>query len=109
MSTTVTALTDSLLSDVPKLNPSGVNWAIFEFRFLSAVKAKGKWDHFDGSTPIPVLASQTEPTAEETTEINKWRKDEATAINLLLQKILTKVTELRGKWSERGSICEGAS
>ena len=44
------------------------------------MKAKGKWDHFDGSTPIPIPASQAGPTAEEIAKIHKWKKDEVTAM-----------------------------
>jgi len=87
MSTTITTLTDSLPSNIPKLNPFGINWAIFKFRFLSAVKAKGKWDHFDGTTSAPLPADAAHPTTDEIAKKLKWDKDKASAMNLLLQKI----------------------
>jgi hypothetical protein len=51
---TITALTDSFPSDIPKLLSNSVNWAIFNLRFLSAVQAKGKWGHFDGTVTPPL-------------------------------------------------------
>jgi hypothetical protein len=50
---TITALTDSLPLDVPTLLSTGANWAIFDLCFLSAVQAKGKWGHFDGTVTSP--------------------------------------------------------
>ena len=52
--TTVTALADTLPSSIPKLDASGLNWAIFSLRFQDAVEAKGYWGHFDGTTPRPI-------------------------------------------------------
>jgi hypothetical protein len=62
-------------------------WAIFEFRFSSAVKAKGRWDHFDGTAAAPKFADATAPKPDELVAKSKWDKDEASAMNLLLQKI----------------------
>jgi hypothetical protein len=66
MMTTVTAtsLSDSLPTSVPKLEATGLNWAIFLVRFHDAVDAKGYWGHFDGSTPVPSMS--TPPMAAET-------------------------------------------
>ena len=44
---------DLLTSSVPKLDPSGENWAIFSYRFEDAVRAKRVWGHFDGSSVRP--------------------------------------------------------
>ncbi|KXN87309.1 hypothetical protein AN958_08973 [Leucoagaricus sp. SymC.cos] len=41
---------------VPRLEQSGVNWAIFQLRFQTAVQGKGLWGHFDGSKIWPVLS-----------------------------------------------------
>ncbi|KXN80860.1 hypothetical protein AN958_07109 [Leucoagaricus sp. SymC.cos] len=53
MSTTV--INDVVPANVPELEQSGVNWAIFQLRFRTAIRGKGLWGHFDGSTPKPVL------------------------------------------------------
>ena len=58
MSTT-TVSTNSLPSNVPKLDVSGTNFAIFKVRFTRAVKSKGVWGHLDGSTPRPTPAVAT--------------------------------------------------
>jgi len=55
MSILTTALSDSLPSSVPKLDASGLNWAILSICFCNAVKAKGFWGHFDGTTPFPTI------------------------------------------------------
>ncbi|KAJ3884962.1 hypothetical protein GG344DRAFT_28473, partial [Lentinula edodes] len=89
----VTAYSDSLPSDVPKLSNVGINWAIFDLRFTAAVKAKGKWGHFDGTSikPSPALDKATGSplplTDEQLAASVKWDRDEAAAHNLLLQKI----------------------
>lgn len=44
---------DTLPSTVPKLDPSGSNWLVYRLRFTQAVKAKGKWGHFDGTSYCP--------------------------------------------------------
>ena len=82
---TVTALTDSLPSDIPKLSPTCLNWAIFDLRFMAAIQAKGKWGHFYGSDTRPTMSAP--PTASETAAEAAWLKDEAAVKNLLLQKI----------------------
>lgn len=81
--------TDNLPLTVPKLDVNGVNWAIFQPRFQAAVEAKGLWKQFDGSNVEPVVASesQTPPTAEAMAELTKWKKDESSANNFLIQKI----------------------
>lgn len=48
-----TVAQDSLPSSVPRLEPGGANWLIYRLRFTQAVKAKGKWGHFDGMSKRP--------------------------------------------------------
>jgi hypothetical protein len=84
-SVTTAALSDALPSSVPKLEASGLNWAIFLVRFRDAVDAKGFWGHFDGTTPAPSLS--TSPTAAETAAKGQWEKDERSAKSLLTQKL----------------------
>jgi len=85
MSMTTTSLSDTLPSTVPKLDATGINWAIFSVRFQDAVEAKGFWDHFDGTSACPTLS--TTPTADETAAKKQWEKDERSAKSLLTQKI----------------------
>jgi len=114
---TATALTDTLPSSVPKLEASGLNWAIFSLHFQDAVEAKEYWGHFDGTTPRPIVAKPKDAfTAAETTEttatqsvassaeelaaVAQWDKDEWSAKSLLTQKIPdSALMKLRNKKS----------
>ncbi|KZT24336.1 hypothetical protein NEOLEDRAFT_1067473, partial [Neolentinus lepideus HHB14362 ss-1] len=77
---------DTLPSSVPKLDPSGVNWAIFSERFEVAVRAKQLWGHFSGMTTKPQPAGVIVTDAEQE-KLTKWEDDEATAQYLLSQKL----------------------
>ena len=68
MTTAIT--TDTLPSNVPKLDVKGTNWAIFSFRFQVAVEVKDLWDHFDGTTTQHVYAAPM--TQDEAIEVAKW-------------------------------------
>ena len=81
------ALSDALPLTVPKLDPSGSDWAIFVFRFEDAVEAKGFWGHFDGTVSKPMATNPATPTTAETTAIAQWEKDERSAKSLLTQKL----------------------
>ena len=87
MSITTASLSDSLPSSIPKLDATGINWAIFAVRFQDAVEAKGFWGHFDGSIPRPTPAA----TADEMAAMQQWDKDERSSKSLLTQKIPVKV------------------
>jgi hypothetical protein len=98
MSVTTTSLSNSLSSSVPKLDASGLNWAIFSVRFEDAVEAKGFWSHFDGTgsrptaNPTSVTGSDgvtmvKTPSDAETAAVDQWDKDERSAKSLLTQKI----------------------
>jgi hypothetical protein len=87
MASNPTSLSDTLPSSIPKLDATGMNWAIFSVRFQDAVEAKGFWDHFDGSSPCPGAADDAKPTAEEKAAHKLWDKDEMSAKSLLTQKI----------------------
>ena len=79
-------------SNVPKLEVSGKNWAIYRIRSTHAMQSKGVWGHLDGSTVQPttaaatpvVAAGQTAPgptptpttvAPTESAELIAWRKD----------------------------------
>jgi len=109
MSTAPTSLSDTLPSSIPKLDASGMNWAIFTVRFQDAIEVKGFWGHFTSTKLCPtanipgaeaVAVTAVVPaegnkaptpilTAEELTVAQKqWDKDELSAKSLLTQKIL---------------------
>ena len=98
MSVTTTSLSDSLPSSIPKIDASGLNWAIFSVCFEDAIEAKGFWSHFDGTgshpsaVPVSVIdadgnVSTTPLSDTEIAAIDKWDKDERSAKSLLTQKI----------------------
>ena len=81
MSTTTSSLSDTLPSTIPMLDAEGSNWVIFYIHFMDAIKARGFWDHFDGSSSPPALSEL--PTAAETAARAQWDKDERSAKALL--------------------------
>ena len=83
--TTATTLADTLPSSIPKLDASGLDWAIFSLHFQDAVEAKGYWGHFNGTTLRPTLVATK--TASNAAEIDQWDKDKRSAKSLLTQKI----------------------
>ena len=102
MSTTTTSLSDTLPSSIPKLDASGINWAIFSVRLQDAIEAKGFWNHFDGSSTRPeqtytAVVTATDgstsggnsiiPDTELAASQSQWDKDERSAKSLLTQKI----------------------
>ena len=98
MSVTTTSLSDSLPSSIPKLDASGLNWAISSVRFQDVIEAKGFWSHFDGTGPCPDAvpsvavddqgkSTSTPPSDAELAAVDKWDKDERSAKSLLTQKI----------------------
>lgn len=85
-SISTTALADSLPSSVPKLDPSGQNWAIFSVRFQDAVEASRRKDFGAISmdpSPVQPCCHLLQPPAAEA----QWMKDERSAKSLLTQKI----------------------
>jgi len=86
---------------VPKLDFSGLNWAVFSLRFQDAIEAKGYWGHFDGTSERPSVPKLEDlpamtadapapaaPSAEDlAAAISQWDKDERLAKLLLTQKI----------------------
>lgn len=83
---TLTAISNSLPSDVPKLTSDSVNWGIFKICFATAIKFKEKWSHFLGDAIKPSISKPT-ATADKTLAFIEWKKSESTVYNLLLQCI----------------------
>ncbi|KZT27770.1 hypothetical protein NEOLEDRAFT_1021166, partial [Neolentinus lepideus HHB14362 ss-1] len=77
---------DTLPSSVPKLNHSGVNWAIFSECFETAIRAKRLWGHFSGVVTMP-QAQSAMLTDDEREKMTKWEDNEVTAQYLLSQKL----------------------
>jgi transposase InsO family protein len=77
---------DSLPSTVPKLDPTGSNWAIFSIRFQEALSACDRWGHFDGTKKMPESVNKT-PSQEEQNAIDAWEKEERIARYMLSQKL----------------------
>jgi len=100
-SVTTTSLADTLFSSVPKLDASGLNWAVFLLHFQDAVEAKGYWGHFDGISECPAATKPEDlpattadapapaaPSAEDlAAAINQWNKNKPSVKSLLTQKI----------------------
>ena len=93
MSVILPVTTDTLPTNVPKLDIKGANWAIFSLRFQVAVEAKELWSHFDGTSLCPVAMEVTASDGTVTTtppdadELAKWLKSENLAKHLLTQRV----------------------
>lgn len=96
---------------IEKLEPNGSNWVMFEYRFTVAVKQKGVYGHFDGTSKMPTEpedqasgiaevaeaaegdtaeATATTPAPAESdyaTKLAAWLEKEQTAHYLLMQKL----------------------
>ena len=70
MSSAMLTTTDILPLSIPKLLETSLNWTAFK----EAIKAKGFWGHFDGTSPKPTVSSP--PNAGETEALNQWLRDE---------------------------------
>ena len=87
MCTSTTTLADTLLSSVPKLDPTGSNWTVFLFCFQDTIDAKRFWGHFDGTSKMPELPTTGTPSDKELAEKTQWEKDECSSKSLLTQKL----------------------
>src|SRR5882757_1464468 len=85
MSSSQTIPNDSLPSTIPKLDPTGANWAIFSIRFEEAMMSRRKWGHFDGTSVKPIYTLPV--TQDQSDEIIQWEKDESTSRYMLSQKL----------------------
>ena len=80
-------LSDPLATSVPRLDPTGSNWAIFAMRFQEAMEANQKWSHFTGTPGRPTPADSSKPTDEEKKAIAEWDQDEVVSRYLLSQRL----------------------
>ncbi|OJA11472.1 hypothetical protein AZE42_10588 [Rhizopogon vesiculosus] len=113
MSTAIPVTTDTLLSNVPKLEIKGTNWAIFSLHLQITVEAKEFWKHFDGMAPCPVGATTMQPDGSiivsppDPDDLAKWQKNENLAKHLLYQRIpdstalrVWNLTDIVAMWTE---------
>ena len=92
---TTTSLSNTLPLSIPKLDASGINWAIFSVHFQDAIEMKGFWNHFDGSsirleqTYTAVVTAEDGTTSGGTPIIpdnelsasqSQWDKDDDTSV-----------------------------
>jgi transposase InsO family protein len=100
-------MNDPLPTSIPRLEPTGSNWAIFSMRFQEAMEANRKWGHFDDSTPRPDPADTSKPTDEEKKAMSDWDQEEVVARYLLSQRLpdstavrLKAITSVKERWDK---------
>ena len=100
-------MSDPLPGSVPRLEPSGVNWAIFSMRFQEAMEANAKWGHFTGSVARPIPVDINAPTDAEKATMAAWDQDEVVARYLLSQRLpdstavrLKALTSVVDRWNK---------
>ncbi len=87
MATAVTENPSITIPNVPRLELSGSNWAIFLLRFQEAMEANQKWGHFDGSSTHPAPVDPDKPTDDEKAAQAEWDRNEMVAKYLLTQRM----------------------
>ncbi len=102
-----TAMNDPLPTTVPRLDPTGSNWAIFLMCFEEAMEANQKWGHFNGKVTCPVAADPLNITADESKAIEAWKLDETVARYMLSQCLpdstavrLKAVSSVADRWTK---------
>ncbi|KIK36290.1 hypothetical protein CY34DRAFT_33746, partial [Suillus luteus UH-Slu-Lm8-n1] len=104
MSTAVPVTTDTLPSNVPKLDLKGTNWAIFSLRFQVAVEAKDLWKQFDGSNPKPISMSKHENLAKH---LLTQRIPDSTALRVRnLSDVAAMWKEIVREYTKKGAYAQ---
>src|SRR6266404_9315793 len=85
-------ISDPLPTTLPRLEPTGSNWAIFSMRFQEAMEANQKWRHFDGTSARPVPVDDKNPTDVEAKAMAAWDQDETVTHYLLSQRLPDSTT-----------------
>jgi len=78
---------EQLPANIPRLEPNGVNWAIFSMRFREAMQATRRWGYFDGTKSRPVPKDKDNPTDAEVEAREKWDYEDLIARYLLSQRL----------------------
>ena len=84
---TPTPTIEQLPQNIPRLEPDGLNWAIFAVRFREAMSANRRWGFFDGKSARPVPKDPSNVTTDEQEAMDKWDYDDQVARYLLLQRL----------------------
>ena len=94
MSTDMTTTTNVSLSDftalVEKLDATGLNWLLFQSRFLVAMEQKEVIEHFDSSSVKPTLGEGSPTDVDNKAHVKllaAWQKKEWLGRYLLIQKL----------------------
>ena len=75
------------LTNIPRLEIDGTNWAIFSICFCQAMQATGRWEPFDSSKPPPVVKDIANPTTDEVEAVAAWEREDQVARYLLSQRL----------------------
>ena len=78
-------MNDPLPTTVPRLEPTGANWAIFSMCFQEVMEANQKWSHFDGTLTYPIPVDDKNITADEQKAIDAWNLEETVTRYMLSQ------------------------
>jgi hypothetical protein len=112
MSTTVPVTTDTLPTNVPKLDIKGTNWAIYSLHFQVAIEAKELWKQFDRTNPKPVGSPMTSGGTTTVSPLDpvalaQWQKHKNLMKHLLTQHIpnstalcVQNLTDIVAMWKE---------
>lgn len=76
---------ERLLSNIPRLEPDGINWTAFSMRFRQAMQATRRWGDFDSSILRPTLKDPSAPTEAEIEALDPWEHEDLIACHLLPQ------------------------
>jgi hypothetical protein len=71
---------------IPRLDPTGANWAIFRLHFKQAMIACRRWPYLEGTKARPVPKDEAKPTEEEAAELEAWDHNDFMARFLLSQR-----------------------
>jgi hypothetical protein len=101
------SMNDPLPTSIPRLEPTGSNWAIFSMQFQEAMEANQKWSHFSGSPARPAPANASKATDEETKAMSDWDQEEVVTRYLLSQRLpnstavhLKTITSIKERWDK---------
>jgi hypothetical protein len=107
MAAAVTENTPISIPNVPHLEPSGTNWAIFLLWFQEAMEANQKWGHFDGTSTCPTAVDPDKPTNVKKAAQAEWDQAETVAKYLLSQCLpdsaamrLCNITSVVDRWTK---------
>jgi hypothetical protein len=92
MAASVTESLPITIPNVPCLEPSSSNWAIFSMCFQEAMQANQKWGHFDGMSVHPVPKDLNAPEATEVKEMANWDHSKTIVCYMLSQWLLDSTT-----------------